>query len=239
MHNYNREESIKTQPGLLYINRTQMFLLPSFKLYDSGFVEKIRSMVILSVAIEDDSLNLFEGEPYLYITIDPNGPFDITSNSYKDKSRHRANFIIFNQYIKKHKSYVHDYPFNGEKSDLQVFVLKFPDVVGNEIKALFLEGRYSELYSKTQVDQIIIRILKTKGDVEDINPIYRVLLKDSTYNKIFFNKVFKDFSVKISDERELDYPPLLINEVYNYKLEDKIIYKLLKETIDGGRAQRD
>lgn len=237
MHKYDLKESIKTEPGLLYINRTQMFLLPSFKLYDSGFLDKIRSVVTLSVGIEDDSLDMFKEEPYIYMVIDPNGLY--RNNSYVDKSRYRSSYLIFNQYIKKHKSYIYDYPLNGEKSDLQVFVLKFPDIVGDDIKNLFVEGRYSELYSQIQLDQIINRIKTNASGVEEINPVYKILKKDKGYSKIFFNKVFEDFSVKVNDERELDYPPLLINEIYNYKFEDRSISKLLNETVDEGRITRN
>ena len=71
--------------------------------------------------------------------------------------------------------------------------------------------------NECELDIVYNKIINIKG-VEYYNKAYDVIIKNERARLRFQKNLKDDFetTINISDDRELDYPPLEINEVFNY-----------------------
>lgn len=107
--------------------------------------------------------------------------------------------------------------------------MKLPIRFKDSIKH-FIEGNYSKMYTKEDIDSYFIPIeysyLRDLQNVlnDENNSIKSILKKDSTYERIFLNKVNKKFDTDITElnkESEYEFKPDLKDEILEYE-SDKI-----------------
>lgn len=90
----------------------------------------------------------------------------------------------------------------------------------------FLGGKYSEMYSKEDVDKIFIPIeykyLKELQELFDKEnkDLKNILTKNKEYEKVFLDKVNKTFDTnleKLNENSEYDFKPNLKDEIFYYE----------------------
>jgi len=185
-------------------NRTSKYLLVALKDWGTAFNQEFETVIenILKFGIHD-------AKYYEEITNNMFILFKVNSNLQK-----------FLDFVKEHPAYVHDYKCGNN----HMLVVSFPNK-HSHLVPLFLEGKYSELYSTEDVDRLFPKKVLI-GNKEEIYSYYRILTKDSTYIPIFQSIIKKEFNVgdkfvpKANEIVELDFPPKLEEEIFNYGFND-------------------
>ena len=200
---------MKIELGKIVENKTKMFLVPALKVYGSTFVSKFSNDVFkLSYGIHD---TLLDG------ALDGRHPIFVLC----DKAINSQRCWKAMEYLKNHSSYLTDYtlvqPSNGR---LQMLVLDFPEEFHNSYEK-FLEGKYSEMYTKEQIDNLF----PNKESVA-----YKILTKDVSYMPVFIKKIEEMFNVKIEDKKnyittELEFPYKMFRELEECEIFNCNIYK--------------
>jgi hypothetical protein len=100
-----------------------------------------------------------------------------------------------------------------------MIVLKIPECVNMDA---FLQGSYSNIYEKTILDKLFSSQITLPDGKKIANITKLILTKNKNYRKDFLKKTNLEFNTTLSindidNNFELDFPPLLINEVFNYK----------------------
>jgi len=210
---YNNEKRLIVRKGSLFKNRTLHYLAPSLKLYGDEFVLKYKTLACMGTGLGNVTL---DGNNF-YSVFDVNGK--IKYDTYLDKKEGRIHFTYILSWLKDQPYYVKDFPFDsGMKGYQHMIVLKIPDCVNMDA---FLQGSYSNIYEKTILDKLYPSHI-TLQNGQKINNITKLILtKDQNYKRDFLEKTNTEFNTTLSindidSNFELDFPPLLINEIFNY-----------------------
>lgn len=209
-----KTKPLTLKPGVPTLNRTFKYLLPALKLFDTQLVDKTKYLPIISTVLWNEEYKSFDVDDSITIILDIKGRKK--EGEYVDISKYKFRCASYLSFIRNHPSYVEDYPIGNSKSSLHAVILKLPDRCEG-IRDRFIKGNYSELYTPSEVNLCFKEVI----DLKVRNPLKRILLKDPTYYSIFRNQVKKDFGTILDveyDNRELDYPPQLREEVLNYNI---------------------
>lgn len=213
---------MQIQSGKLYENRTWKYLYPSLKSYGEELMNHLASFFKLAVGIGDYHL---EGESYkdcIFILIETN----MQLSTDKERIEYKKNFSKFIAWVSYQYYYITDYVYEGiGASEKHMLVLKMP--VAHEVSYLhFIRGQYHKMYSKKEINRYFQYVTLPNKEFEKvkndkIKNTRDILSRDSGYLEVFLDKVFKDFNA-IPRKRDflladLDYPPILKEEIFNYK----------------------
>jgi len=192
---YSKNNRIKLN-DYIYKNRTLRYLIPLMKIYGKNFINMINIIDWKAFAIADKEYNEEIGENFFCLC-------KVYSHPFK----------IFINYIRDHDAYVDDYIFSF-KENLHMFVIKNPK---SDIITDFLRGNYSKMLSEEQIEAFYLKKMK-KGKVEFYTDVFSILTKRKDYIPTFKEKLELELGYvgDIDEERELDFPPLINEEVFNY-----------------------
>lgn len=211
---YDNTKSIQLIPGNLFDNKTKKYLVPSLNLYNDNLKSKLNENACLAIACGDHYYSVKE-DNNLYFVFDKNGVFE--NGKYASIVHYRDALKSLIDYVEEKEYFVDLYNFK-KNNNFIVLVLKLPEELSN-IKEKFLNGKFSTLYTKKQIDKIINPKIFTDG-IEEINPVRRVLMGDSSFKPTFINQIKKDFgkelTITLEDIDELDYTPIKKQEYLFY-----------------------
>lgn len=207
------------QNGKLYQNRTWKYLYSSLRAYESKLMIDLSSFFRLAIGIQDKNSKI-EGENLFIL---------ISTNTYlvsdRDLEIYRSRFGTFLDWLQYQPYYTADYPYEKDKSHM--VVIKIPDIHALAYEA-FIRGIYSKMYTLKEVESyfqycnLMDKEAETKRN-EVIKNCRDILTKDKKYIPIFVDIVKKkyvcDAYVEDFQEAELDFPPELSEEIFNYEIE--------------------
>lgn len=215
---------MQIQSGNLYENRTWKYLYPSLKRYGPRLLKELSLFFKLGVGIGDYNMT---GEKYgncLFILVDTNIQF----NNSVEIENYKSNFSKFLDWVSYEPFYVDDYIYEGMGgSEKHMVVIRIP-ADHDKSYMHFIRGQYSQMYKQREINEYFQYINILNKDIEEVrnnkieNTRY-ILFKDSDYLEDFLTIVCKDFGEKVDKIRkyylnaELDYPPKLQEEIFNYK----------------------
>ena len=188
-------------------NRTYKYLFPLLNYYHKNMTNNLEKKEILGVYLGHKELD----KDNLYIVTKYN-PF---------------NFVGGRSYTKKHYDLKYQYP----QRRYYVFVIEIPKIFKNTVES-FLEGEYSKMFENKKW---INKLYKPKDSDDEFMKAeyeYRNFLikavfdKDKNFLARFKQKVSEDFDVEpllVNEDTELDYKPLLYEEILEYE-GDKLSY---------------
>jgi len=196
MYKNYQDERIDVESKQLYVNSTFLYLRPQIYLFDEVFNYNFNSTWWLGFGINDymhyhQDLN-YENYMFMLCRVGP------TSTYF------RENFETYTVF----------------DDDLNKMMIKVELPINN--RSAFLEGRYSELYDKQQIQKLFYPRRKVRSPV---NPHVYVTSKSwGVINKLperklsFSKQLKEDFGVNVTvdDSFELEYPPFINREVFNY-----------------------
>lgn len=209
------------QGGKLYENRTWRYLYPSLKIYGKELMTYLSQFLKLGVGIGDS--NIDTKEPCIFILIDTNMAFKTEAELEAYKSRF-ANFL---NWLRYQFYYVTDYVYDGLETggEKHMIVLRLSYKYDLSYLA-FIKGKYSEMYVQSEVYDYFKAVsipgnkqaeIKVNKKLEDTRS---VLFKESKYISTFAKIVNERFGTDNPDSdfsnAELDFPPELSEEVFNY-----------------------
>lgn len=195
--------------GKLYKNKSLSYLYPCLKGHGDSILDQIGRINLVCVGIRD--YNVKEDKDCLYLLISSKSSI---GSSYVNSQVYANRFNTFLKDIRLKDYYVRDYIYsNVDKNPYHMVVLRIPEK-HKGIMQKFKEGRYSEMYTLEEIDEYFkVPISYTSK---------RVLKKDETYLPIFVAIVNSEFNTDATVEdfkdAELDYPPDLRMEIFNYKI---------------------
>ena len=184
--------------GSILVNDTKTFLAPILKQFDNEFRVRITSLFKLSFGVNDSVLSKkFNINNHIFILI------DTTVNT--------NNFINTLKWLKNHKNFVYDYPFDNLKHGYQhMIVLKFPDEYKNAYQK-FIESKFSEMYSDEFIALNFVR-----DSVQ-----FKVLTKEKNTVIRYINAINKEFDTDfefIEWSGEARKPITKMMEIFNFNL---------------------
>jgi len=95
------------------------------------------------------------------------------------------------------------------------------------------------MYTADQIEEYILRIIKVRN-VEVESEAYKILTKSNSRIEEFHNKIREDFNITspitLNTDMELDYPPELKSEIFNYQ-KNKNGKASIKTTFNRGSTQ--
>jgi len=201
--------------GKTFKNKTWNFIVPIIKEYDDLFLTKLSQQQVLAYAIHDYFINdnNIPTDNYLYILCNT-----------KTKSK----FIDFLKYVKTKPYYITDYTFdiNLHNPTTHIIVIKLPEHY-TDLLTNFIQGNYTKLYTKEQIDFLFNNA--TKQDLQR-----KILTKHSTIYNNFIQKINIEFNTNLTlsdfiseggDLKEVELPPNLSEEVFNYQSFDLSLHK--------------
>lgn len=219
---------MQIQSGKLYENRTWKYLYPCINLYGSELTNQLNSFFKLGVGIGDKNSLETRGQ-FLYILIDTNMAF----KSEAERTAYKVNFGKFLNWLSYMAYYEKDYVFESiNNANKHMIVLKMP-VEYEDTILNFTKGLYSKLYSLQTIRKCFKFVNLTNKKLEaQINAKLKetrdILLQDPSYKQIFLDKVNADFKIDLKkfnvESAELDYPPVLQQEIFNYGTRSTIQY---------------
>ena len=210
---YNNRKLIPKK-GSIFKNRTLHFITPSIKSYGEEFILKYKTLACLATGVGNKDI---DPNNNLYSLFDVNGKSKY--DTYLDKKEGRIHFTYILSWLKDQPYYVNDYPFDsGMKGYQHMIVLKIPEFVNMEA---FLSGSYSTIYPKDKIDQFYSDQIPTPDGKKIINMTKLILTKNNSYVQNFITRVKNEFGTTldlndINNDTEFDFPPKLVNEVFNY-----------------------
>lgn len=197
-------------------NKTYRLLYPAIILElaninnDSSLIDKLNNSDKIAVSLKDINLDSEEYKYCLFILI------AVQRNQYGI-----ANLL---SYIKKKEFFVTDYIFEENK---HMIVLRIPKSLHNAVD-MFLESKYSLMYTKEQINTYFAQIENTKNNlfIDLINKkrkeSFYILTKAPEYVKIFTDKVNQRFGTYVEEKYfrdcELEYPIKESEEFFNYNV---------------------
>lgn len=211
---------MQIQSGKLYENRTWKYLYPCLKYYGEDLMEKLASFFKIAIGVGDMSLEKNVGN-CLFILVDTRLPINDKNNQ-----NYRINFEKFLDWVSYKPYYVTDYIFEDlNESEKHMIVIKLPEKYDFSYLD-FVRGRYSKMYTKKEINIFFNLVNIPDKAVEKVRNIRvqntrSILLKDSDYVQTFCDIVNNDFNEHVTPyqykDAELDYPPKLEEEIFNYK----------------------
>lgn len=205
------------------INQTRRYLIPQFRDYGNEFIDKVRSLNVKGMFLQDYGINITQEsrdiKPQIYFLFDVNGP--VRYGHYDDVKKSRISFMESLQWFRQKPYYVIDYPFDSNKDGhLHVIVFKLPKP---ETLTTFLKGEYSKMYTKEEVNKWIPKNyidIENGKEVSKYTITYQVITRHPDYFEIFRDKICEELGVRessVSPKAEYDFPPYIPNEVLRYK----------------------
>lgn len=189
--------------GQLYSNRTAKYLVPALNYYGPTLKTKLNLVFKLAFGIHDSLLegSHLEGQKNIFVLVDKLVRPDLFSN--------------FMDWIKHQEYYVTDYVYDSileDKARKHMIVLAFPSSMEDAYDK-FLKGKYSKMYSKTEITQyfaeegkIFAKQVLTRQIEARIR--FRMLVKE-TFGVVLESQDFKD------EVFEYDLPPTKEEEFFN------------------------
>ena len=213
---------MQIQSGKLYENRTWKYVYPCLKSYGGVLKGYLNSLYKMAVTLGDNNAD-FEERHCIYILVDTN-----ISTTQTSVGSYRENLSKFLDWVRFQPYYVIDYIFDGlETSEKHMIVLRIPDTYTKAVEK-FKKGRYSEMYSSKEIRELFPYVSIDNKEIETrINTktkqVRNVLTKNKEYLPIFQKQVNEEFGVKCSlkdlEDHELDFPPVLKEEIFNFEKE--------------------
>lgn len=212
---------MQIQSGKLYENKTWRYLYPTLKLYGKTLGRHLNSLLKLGIGLGDGNLVFEDKGPCLYILVDTKiyKP-GITIEEYREKLSAFLDWVRFQPY------YVIDYVYNKlDKREQHMIVLQIPKSCHISVEKFKL-GKYSEMYSEEIRLQLFPKVNYTDKTLEEkvnkrILETNAILIKDKVLAPKFLNLINKEFgtNLEMKDilDHELDLPPFIWEEVFNYK----------------------
>lgn len=211
---------MQIQCGKLYENRTWKYLFPSLKSHGDFLLKNLSKLFKLGVGIGDSNIKIEEGN-CIYILIDVKIPL----SSEEEIKKYTENFAKFLDWVSYQHYYVRDYLFDNMcGSEKHMVVLRLP-MLHDIAYIKFIRGKYSEMYTSKVIDKYFnLKSNPNKNIEKEINNKIKntrsILKKDKEYIQAFCDIVNKDFNTEVTPyiyrNAELDYPPTLKDEVFNY-----------------------
>lgn len=213
----NRDLEFNLHVNKTHVNKTFNYILPMMNIWDTfKFFES--NVNIAGVAIGDciHDCAYMENE-FLYLAINISNRSNIKYGEILNSDYDLRNFLLILEEARHTPWYVQDYPIlhDGTIDQFHMVVCKLPPEIRG-VKKKFCQGKYSELYPKELIKNNIRRTYK-KDNIEHMTLPYLVLTKDARYREVFSQLLKKDFGtdVEVDENFELEYPPVLKNEVIN------------------------
>jgi hypothetical protein len=174
---------------------------------DITFKKYFNGLFKLSVGIHDEALGVMSDIPKIHVLV---------NKLYSPKY-----FQIFSEYLKNSEDYIHDYQFdvNLINPRLHMFVFRLPQEFELAYYC-FLEGKYSIMYTKNQIDNLF------KDSIER-----EILLKEISAQKRFKKTLSTTFNIpehhlrNILGDREYELPLINKEEIFNYNGTDYFFNK--------------
>lgn len=212
---------MQIQSGKLYENRTWKYLYPCLKHYGPELMNYLTSFFKLGVGIADSNVSV-DGN-CIFILIDTN----IHLANSVEIAKYKSTFSKFLDWVKYQYYYVKDYVYEDlDSGEKHMIVLKLPHKYDISYMS-FIKGKYSQMYEQKDINTFFgyITINSNKEAEKKINDkldiTRKILKKDSSYIKTFVDIVNRDFDTDVQvshfKDAELDYPPKLSEEMFNYK----------------------
>lgn len=208
---------MQIQSGKLYENKTWKYLYPCLKHYGPELYGHLSGFFKVAVGVKDKN-NLIEGkEINLYILFDT----DIAVLNDRDINAYKSKFGKFLDWVKYQPFYTDDYIFEG---NYHMVVIKLPSK-HKEVYGKFVQGVYSEMYSDVEKNEYFRFLNLTNKEKEKemndkISHTRSVLSKNPNALPAFVSTVNKEYNTHLSVEElkhiELDFPPKLEEEIFNY-----------------------
>lgn len=214
--------------GKLYINRTWKYLYPALRVYGFQPISYLNELIKLGVGIYDFNFeDTGDNSPKLFVLIQTKtlNMKGINKKTYEEKVEK------FFDFIRKQEYYVTDYVYDIDKSCCShMVVLKFPENF-KQIISNFQKGLYSNMYTKVEIKKYFPTANLSKGfsGLRSVTysktlggnlEIHGVLQRDTEFKKNFLSYIKEDFGVVLSlddvEDSQLDYPPLIDEETFNY-----------------------
>lgn len=195
---------IKFEPGFIYKNRSFAYIAPILSYWGDDFVNQFNKLTKIAFGIGDEKKD-YKG---IYVLFDVNGP--IYAGRYRDIATGRNTFFDTLEYFREQDFFIADYPYDDLSLGHQhMVVFSLPDEFQDAIEK-FKEGKYSEIY--TNPDEYI----RKKTSRGEYNDAYKVITKSPQFFHKFNQRLKRDFDVllEFNDGRELDYPPVLNQEIF-------------------------
>ena len=151
----------------------------------------------------------------MFLVIDPYGKWLERKKLYEDPTLSKNKYKNFIRFFRKSTYYVDDYKLNHLKHQYNVLVIGLPDK-WKPVYDAFVESKYSQMFDGFLFKECQINRFKDKPNLKQK---YSVFTKDPTYKKIFESILNKTFgtNITIDDDRELDFPIKLQDEILNYE----------------------
>ena len=217
--------------GKLYLNRTWKYIYPALRVYGFQPISYLNELIKQGVGISDINFEDDNDIPKIFILVQTK-PLKATGPIVKDYDMKVSRFF---EYIRKQEYYVDDYLYGmGSKCCSHMVVIKFPENF-KEVFRHFMKGEYSQMYNSELIKKYFplatlsntknITISNTLGENLEI---HGVLNKTPQFRSNFISKVNKDFGLELTEDEfnidmELDYLPLLEEELFNFKKEQLLI----------------
>lgn len=211
---------MQIQSGKLYENRTWKYLYPCLKVYGGTLKTYLNSFFKLAVGLGDHNIDINE-DNCIYILIDTN-----IHSPQQSLQTYREYLSKFLDWVRFQPYYVTDYIFEGfDRGEKHMLVLRLPDTY-KESYIKFKQGKYSEMYSSKDIDNLYSLIVNSNKNIEikvnnNITNIKNVLTKNSSHLELFRKQINDEFGTNLSlndlKNHELDLPPSQNEEIFNYK----------------------
>lgn len=185
---FNEKASI--EKGKLLHNKVLRYLVPALREYGSEFLNKFVKL----------------SSSWSGFTIGIDGQLFDNKLACFCIDTHTENFNEFLDFIQE-QDYLCEHRYYDITKDIYLFVIEFPF---KEAFKLFLEGKYSKMYTNEQINKYFV--IRNNGKV---TPIYSVLTKNPNYEREFLRRIQRDFDTDVIPEGEFeyDYPPFINQEV--------------------------
>jgi len=226
------------------MNKTERYIAPSIRLREKEFQTIIGNICKKNYFIIDSEYysvyNLTEVKNIMFIQVDSLGHFDKTKKCYvKSKDVAVKEYKELKAKLKKFSFFVTSYSIKDDYYQ-EVLVFELPEVIiDKEIQNTaknFLEGKYSKLWSKDQIEIMFTELdsnlpLSQKYN-ENIQEIKGILEKKEEYKKYYQNLVKIKYGTTLALEDihgELDLPAKF--EEAEIRGDSNILYQLGLKTI--------
>ena len=192
--------------GKLYENRTWKYLYPCLRSYGSTLKGYLNSVFKIAVGIGDSNVEMESN--CIYILIDTN-----VHGTGVSIEQYRENISNFLDWIRL------------QPSEKHMVAIRIPKEF-HRTYARFMSGKYSDMYSKDQIEDyfqyISIPDKKLEAEKNEVLQVTRAVLKKSkAYLPTFVSKVNADFGTTCVEDdlatSEFDYPPMKQEEIFNFK----------------------
>lgn len=185
------------------------------KEWGEEFIDQVNRIPVLAWGIADCNISSTFGEDTLYCLINVDG------RDKRNVVKNRMLFSNFLEWFNSHPSYNLDYEYDDFEGNKHMLVFNIPENYQGIIEK-FIEGKYSQLYDRDDVDRLISKTIKDERNknIDLTNDSYFILTRNPAFREKFKKQLKQDFRYTGGDilhDAEYDYPPILGEEVFNYE----------------------